>query len=123
MDTNEKVIAALEALKEEVGSLRREIAILREENSRLTLGIGKAGAALRTVNEAIRYGSEEDKPWDGLPRAKQRQVLAVVDYFRAHPKDSVSVAVRRTFVPSRDGYACAHSLKSWCYRHNIPLFA
>ena len=118
-----EIATLLKGLAEKVGSLAEEVKILRQENVRLAAESAKMAATLRSVDEAIRCGSGDEKPWDKFPKAKAEQIEAVVDYLRRHPKATVNVAVDRTFVPAKGGYANEHALKMWCYRRNIHLFS
>ena len=118
-----EIATLLKGLAEKVGSLAEEVRTLRQENVRLAAESAKMAATLRSVDEAIRCGGGDERPWDKYPQAKAAQIEAVVDYLRKHPKASVNVAVDRTFAPAKGGFASAHTLKVWCYRRNIHLFS
>ena len=117
------IAGLLTGLAEKVGSLAEEVRSLRQENARLAAESVKMATTLRSVGEAIRCGGGDERPWDKYPQAKSVQIEAVVDYLRKHPKASVNVAVDRTFVPAKGGFASGHTLKVWCYRRNIHLFS
>ncbi len=117
-----EVLTLVKELKATVAHLAGEVAALREENARLTRETAKSVAALRLVKDALCVGERKERPWDRLSKGKVEQVMAVIAYLRAHPTASVNVAVERSFVETRGGYTNVESLKSWCYRKDIPLF-
>ena len=117
-----EVLALVKDLKATVVNRADEVAALREENARLSRETAKSVAALRLVKDALCVGERKERPWDRLSKGKVEQVMAVIAYLRAHPTASVNVAVERSFVATRGGYTNIESLKSWCYRKEIPLF-
>ena len=86
-------------------------------------------SGINTIKSGVTYsvsmlatGEDRINPWEKFHQNKQKQITAVRDYLKAHPKRKLRDAIAATFVPCPKGYQKPRSLEQYCRRIKIEQY-
>ena len=103
-------------LADTLQTLQKDVKVIKSGINTIKSGVTYSVSMLAT-------GEDRINPWEKFHQNKQKQITAVRDYLKAHPKRKLRDAIAATFTPRPNGYQKPRSLEQYCRRIKIEQYA